>query len=104
MFDTTEVIRMFVATLGGGIVIGYLLTDWWNEKTIDKQGKQIVDLADTVEHLVAKNDEAAVKLRQYEAIFGEDAIDSYATLAERNAAQAREIQQLESLLQLTPEV
>jgi hypothetical protein len=104
MFDTAEVLRMFVATLGGGIVIGYLLTDWWNEKTIDRQGEQIDSLADEVESLVAKNDEAAVKLRQYEAIFGANAIDSYATLVERNANQAREIQQLESLLQLTPEV
>lgn len=81
MYELTsvELWRLIIAMFLGGIIIGYLLTSWYNETLLDKQNEQIRDLADTVEHLVGKNDEAKVgldRLRQYEAIFGKEAIAS----------------------------
>lgn len=71
--------HLAVALVLGAFVLGYLLAEWYFDDLLKKQDEQIGDLADTVEHLVGKNDEAKVgldRLRQYEAIFGKQAIAS----------------------------
>ncbi len=53
MFDTTEVLRMFVATLGGGIVIGYLLTSWYNDVLLDRAERKLAECEALLEELGA---------------------------------------------------
>lgn len=81
MYELTsvELWRLIIAMFLGGVVIGYLLTSWHQDVLIERLRDSNADLGDTVEHLVAKNDAAKVgldRLRQYEAIFGKQAIAS----------------------------
>ena len=83
-----ETTRMWIALIVGAFVLGYLLAEWYFDGILHKADTQIADLADTVEHLVSKDDDAAVKISELE---------------KRNAAQHEQIVQLEALLQLTPD-
>lgn len=91
-----ESTRMWVSLILGGFVLGYLLAEWYFDGLLRRLRDSNAALSSDLELAVAANDEAASKIRQYEAIFGEDALDSYAAMAEKLTAY-------EALLGLTVE-
>lgn len=71
--------RIAVALILGAFVLGYLLAEWYFDELLKRSADKLAEDATTIEDLVSKNDAAKVqlgRLRQYEAIFGKEAIAS----------------------------
>lgn len=52
-FTNTEIWRMFFAAFFGGIIIGYLLTSWYNDELLDRAERKLAECEELLEELGA---------------------------------------------------
>lgn len=95
--------HLAVALVLGAFVLGYLLAEWYFDGILRKVDVQLADDSHHITHLVdcndvlsTENEELRSKIREHDAIFGPNAVDTYRAKCER-------VTQLEALLQLQPD-
>lgn len=95
-------LHLIIGCTLGAFVLGYLLAEMVYMRMLDKAQRQLCELADQIEALVADNDGASQlveKLRSNIEFMDSNAL----TLLNKNRELTAQVQQQEALLQLVPD-